>query len=91
MKVFASYALVRLMKTLPINKGCSNLDEIITLLQPSNGCLNALLPIFIRGNLGTSKIDCGDKICLLEAMFAYFLKREIEYLLLTTWYITASS
>ena len=32
------------------------------------------LPLFIRGKLGTSKIDLGDKM-LEEAMFDYILKR----------------
>ena len=33
---------------------------------------------FIRGKLGTSKIDCGDKM-FKKAMFIYILRRELGF------------
>ena len=41
-------------------------------------CCCPLLPLFIHGKLGTSKIDCRDKVSKKPGLLTFF-KREIGY------------
>ena len=47
------------------------------------------LPLFIRGELETIKINCGGPN-FEEPMFVYILKQEIEYLFQGLWQLVAS-